>query len=64
MRQCEYYVALNTLVQCVFHSYSKPEGALGQKAKTRLIEVITYDVPGNPNMDKGPVPNGTLHGHL
>ncbi len=40
-----------------FHSYSKPEGALAQKVQNEGNQE-------NPNMDKGPVPNGTLHVHL
>ncbi len=40
-------------MQCMFHSYSKLEGALTQKEQNGLIEVITYDAQEIPNMDKG-----------
>ncbi len=42
-RRCEHYEKLNTPMQCMFNSYSKPEGAVVLKVQSRLIEV-SYDV--------------------
>ncbi len=40
--RCEHYEALNTHIQCVFHSSSKPEGAVALKDQSGLTEV-SYD---------------------
>ncbi len=32
---------VNTLMQCMFHLYSKPDGALAQKVRHSLIKVAT-----------------------
>ncbi len=37
-KRCEHHRALNTLMRCRFHSYSKPEGALAQKVQTDSYE--------------------------
>ncbi len=35
---------VNTLMQCMFHLYSKPDGALAQKVRHSLIEVANLRV--------------------
>ncbi len=41
----EYYEALNTM-QCMFHSYSQPEGAIALKVQSGFIEA-SYDEYSN-----------------
>ncbi len=36
-KRCELHGALNTLMRCMFHSFSKPGGALAQKVQNGLI---------------------------
>ncbi len=49
-KRCEHHGALNTLMRCMFHSYSKPEGALAQKVQNGFMweVILTFDVPVNP----------------
>ncbi len=37
-RRCEHYEALNTPMLCIFHSYSKPEGAVMLR-----VQIQSYD---------------------